>query len=692
MNRLTKTYWTVRAVGVDNIPRRVWQMLGGRLGLLRRKLPGGELSPAQLRAQFTDDYEPAQAMQRWRARADGFFFSPKDAPALGQALHRVVDDATWDASTGELVRQLAAGRMPFFSHTLVEVGRPVNFNRDHFHGLDWPTGHHWSNYVQFAGRLKDIKCVWEPSRFTWAYALARHYVRTRDPVSRELFWEMFDAWNEQNPYGLTAQWACGQESTFRMMAWLFAAIAMIGEGDDPADARRYARLTELVWYTGRHIDGNINYARSQKNNHALSEAVGLITIGLLFPEIRSGSAWLKKGLTVLSEEIGRQVYDDGSYVQHSSFYHRVMMDDLLWGVRICRINGTAVPPVVLDRLDRALDWLLEMIDPQTGRMPNYGCNDGALILPLSISGYLDFRPVAQAAHQLLHGTRCFPPGPWDEMTLWLGGPTALDAPLEPLSQAADEGLHKGGYYFLRGPQSAAMIRCHTYRDRPGQSDLLHLDLRFRGVNVLRDGGSYMYYCDEPWWSFFLSSAGHNVVEIDGQDQMIKGPRFLWFRWPKANLTALEGECGSGGAFEGEHYGYTRLLGNVVHRRRVIRTGDLYRIEDDITGGGTHRAVLRWRLCDAPWSRRESTWSTRIGGEDWAIRVLVPSGGNMTLLRGQETPRPEGWESLYYAERIPVPTIVASIEHALPLRFITLAGPAAEVDAAASGALAVSEAR
>ncbi len=683
MNRIVRAYWTVRAVGVDNIPRRVWQMLGGRLGLLRRKLPGGELPPAELRSQFTADYDASEALPRWRERAKKFFFAPTDGPALGAALRRAVDDHVWGESTGKLVQNLADGRMPFFSHTLVNVGRPINFNRDHFHGLDWPTGAHWSNYVQFAGRLKDIKCVWEPSRFTWAYALARHYVRTRDPATRELYWEMFDAWNGQNPYGLTAQWACGQESTFRMMAWLFAAIAMIGE-DDPADAQRYARLTELVWYTGRHIDGNINYARSQKNNHALSEAVGLITIGLLFPEIRSGSAWLKKGLTVLSEEIGRQVYDDGSFVQHSCFYHRVMMDDLLWGVRLCRLSGVTLPPVVLDRFERAMDWLLEMIDPQTGLVPNYGCNDGALILPLSTCGYLDFRPVAQAAHQLVHGTRCLPAGPWDETMLWLSGPASLDGPTQPLAQSADASLDDGGYYFLRGPNSAGMIRCHTYRDRPGQSDLLHFDLRYRGVNVLRDGGSYMYYCDEPWWSFFLSSAGHNVVEVDGQDQMVKGPRFLWFRWPRAALVAMEGDCGSGGAFEGEHYGYTRLPGAPIHRRRVERRGDLYLIHDEIRGAGAHRAALRWRLCDASWSREGDTWSALIAGESWSIRVISPAGSEASLARGVEGSRPEGWESLYYAEKTPVPTIVVRVDAPLPLRFLTIAGPAELVRTASGG--------
>ena len=34
------------------------------------------------------------------------------------------------------------------------------------------------------------------------------------------------------------------------------------------------------------IEKNIDYAYSQKNNHGMSEAIGLLTIGLLFPELQ----------------------------------------------------------------------------------------------------------------------------------------------------------------------------------------------------------------------------------------------------------------------------------------------------------------------------------------------------------------------------------------------------------------------
>ena len=46
----------------------------------------------------------------------------------------------------------------------------------------------------------------------------------------------------------------------------------------------------------------------------------------------------EQGRRVMLAEMQRQVYDDGSYVQHSVNYHRVMLDDCLWAMRIGQLH------------------------------------------------------------------------------------------------------------------------------------------------------------------------------------------------------------------------------------------------------------------------------------------------------------------------------------------------------------------
>lgn len=676
MNELQRLYYTAQAVGWENLPRRVWQVVKSRTGIDRRMLPGGELPPDRLRRHFVAGYQPADARRHWEARAARFFFTAQSKAVLADRLRDLIDDQTWSRRVSQPVQQLRAGRMLLFSRHEVEVGTPPRFNRDPIHGLDWPTPRHWTTYGQFVPGLRDLKCVWEASRFSWAFLLAREHVRRPESNAAELFWSCFDAWDAQNPYGLTPQWACGQEATFRLFAWLLAACAMLDHAAT-TDAR-LQRLTQRVWYTARHIEGNINYARSQRNNHAISEAVGLWTVGLLFGELARAAVWRSKGQRILEAELARQVFADGSYVQHSVNYQRVLLDDVLWGVRLGELNGEALSAEARSAVARALRWLLEMVEPASGLAPNYGANDGALVLPLTSCDYTDFRPTTQALHVLLHGTRCWAPGPWDELLLWLGGAQAAAAPLRPFERSAAWAAEVGGYYTMRGPSTWAMTRCGAYRTRPGQADMLHLDLWRGPVNVLRDAGSYFYYCDEPWHSHFYSTAAHNTIEIDHADQMIKGPRFLWFRWTRARRLAFRSSAdGRATWFSGEHYGYTRLPGRVVHRRSILRLDDAYVVIDDLLGSGEHDVALRWRLCEADWQTEAggpaggADWQAHVDGRRLALALHGIQGLEAALLRGQVQPEPEGWESLYYAEKTPTPVVRLRGRVRLPHRFVSL---------------------
>ncbi|MDD4892105.1 MAG: hypothetical protein PHU85_19455, partial [Phycisphaerae bacterium] len=63
MNPLTKLYWTAKAVGWDNLPRRLLQAVRARSGWLRRRLSPSRFSDAAFRGAFSAD--PAGQRQLW---------------------------------------------------------------------------------------------------------------------------------------------------------------------------------------------------------------------------------------------------------------------------------------------------------------------------------------------------------------------------------------------------------------------------------------------------------------------------------------------------------------------------------------------------------------------------------------------------------------------------------------------------
>src|SRR5690606_13334205 len=61
----------------------------------------------------------------------------------------------------------------------------------------------------------DIKHVWEPGRFGWAYDLMRGATLTGDVRYEHKFLEVLEDWWRANPPFTGPHWACGQETAFR---------------------------------------------------------------------------------------------------------------------------------------------------------------------------------------------------------------------------------------------------------------------------------------------------------------------------------------------------------------------------------------------------------------------------------------------------------------------------------------------
>jgi len=94
----------------------------------------------------------------------------------------------------------------------------------------------------------------------------------------------------------------------------------------------------------------------------------------------------------------------------------------------------------------------------------------------------------------------------------------------------------GGYYTLSSKTCFAFIRSATFRDRPGQADMLHLDLWHKGHNIAMDAGTFSYNAPDPWNNPFAHSVYHNTVTVDGYDQMERAGKFLWLPWLKSRKT------------------------------------------------------------------------------------------------------------------------------------------------------------
>ena len=669
MERIQHLQQLWRHLGPEWLAYRVGYAARMRTGALRRRMPATDWDEKPLGAFLRDAAlaEPQSYFEYRRAQAPTFFF------ARASRLEYQSHFAAWDENTTPvmLADELSDGRLRYFEHTTAEAGFPPDWHANPFTGQRAPSDLHWSEIGDFDNG--DIKIIWEPSRFGFAYALVRAYWRTGDERYAEMFWQLVEDWREHNPPQLGVNWKCGQEISFRVMAWCFGLYGFLNA--EATTAKRVASLAQMIAVSGARIEANLDYALSQHNNHGISEGLGLWTIGALFPELRIAEQWKETGRQVL-EDLGRELIDDdGAFSQHSVNYHRLMLHDYLWVLRLGDVLNQPFSSELRERVGKAGEFLYQIQDEASGRAPYYGQNDGALVLPLSNCDYQDFRPVIQSTHYLATRARCYPSGAWDEDLLWLFGPDALSAPAAQKERADFESA-QGGCYTLRSEEGFAFARCGSFRHRPGQADQLHVDLWWRGQNIALDAGTFSYNAPAPWDDPLSHTAYHNTVTVDGCDQMERVGRFLWLPWTRGRVRSHKRSRGGLLAYwEGEHDGYERLNAPALHRRAILRVGDHWFVIDRVTSSAEHEYRLHWLLMDAPYEWDEGQRRLKLNTPEGSYYGQIASSSKesvSTVVRADESSA-HGWRAPYYNYREPALSL-ALTARASTIHFWTLFGP------------------
>lgn len=403
-----------------------------------------------------------------------------------------------------------------FSSTRMSYGIPINWQLNPISGKACDNTLKWYRIPDFDKERGDIKAVWEISRFSHFVTLARAYLVSENEKYYNAFSEQLAAWLKENPYSFGANFKCGQECALRMMNAILAYNVFHTKGLTNNDDEQ--NLLELIRRCYKKILSNFFYAhKCIKNNHTISELVGMI-IG----------AWcscdekkLKKAYKLLDTVIDDQFSEDGGYTQYSFNYQRLVLQVLEYVLFISDKTGISLSEHSLKKLRNSV-LLLYQCQDQTGDVPNYGFNDGALVFPVSVSEYRDFRPVLGALYGRLFGKRLYSAGEYDEEAIWFGIlPNTLPKANESRIATA---FSDAGLFTLRKKHFWMMCVLNDYKKRPAHMDQLHVDLWIDGVNALCDCGTYSYA--DPEGEALALTEAHNTIKIENTEQMTKKGAFL----------------------------------------------------------------------------------------------------------------------------------------------------------------------
>ncbi|MDO9086237.1 MAG: alginate lyase family protein [Anaerolineaceae bacterium] len=615
-----------------------------RTGLIRWQMPAYQWEDRPLsywlKSNLASDPE---GYQQWRIDNQPKF--------LFDEVNPIPQSVSWDQF--QVVKEAdhyLAGITRYFSKTDYQTGFPPDWHLDPFHNIRISPDKHWSQIAD--NGVYDIKFIWESSRLSQIYTLVRAFARTKDDNYCQAFWQIIEDWMDNNPPGMGPNWMDGQETALRLMAICFGFTAF--KNNAQTTPEKVERFTILVAALADRIYKNIEYAIFTRSNHTVSEGLGIWLAGTLFPELKLAEKYQKKGKSILEKEACRQIYPDGSYCMHSLNYHRFVLQIFMFALRIGELNEVKLSNCVYQAIERSVEYLYQLIDPNTGLMPQYGSNDGALVLPLNGCDYTDYRPVIQVGYYMIRGKRVFPPGSWDEDLFWFYGDEPLNSLIETKNQIPDSIFLDSGTSKISGESTRAFIRCGTLKDRPSHADQNHLDLWWQGKNIALDAGTYLYNGNEHWRNGLASTKVHNTVNVDQQDQMQKFSRFIWVNWSTGIVLDHQEENGLK-YWQGQQDGYTRLKDPVLHKRTIVLLADqAWLVVDHVAGLKEHEFTLNW-LLDHDFSTVEGEENTlRLSHQSKNLIAKFGLVGEHALLScvSADPNSNRGWLSRYYGHKEP----------------------------------------
>ena len=516
----------------------------------------------------------------------------------------------------EKAKRILKGEIRFFNNEWKTLGLDYDWITNPDSGFRYDSKKHWSEIQDFSASSGDIKFVWEKSRFSYLLTIMRYDFQFKEDHAKFVF-EEIESWIDANPINQGPNWKCSQEISLRIFNWCFV-LDYYRNSPELTEAR-WNKILHVIYWSLHHVYKNINFSRiAVRNNHAITETLFLALSELMFPFFPESKQWATVGRKWFEQEVDYQVYDDGTYLQFSMNYHRVVIQLLSLGIAVSEKHGNPFSGKVYEKAYRSLDFLYQCLQEENGYLPNYGSNDGALFFPLSDQDYRDYRPQLNHLHFILTGKQLYPDGPEiAEDAFWVQPPLPGRLKMAPLSKKYGAlSFPIGGFYLVRQPESFTMIRCGKHKDRPHQADNLHLDVWIKGENVLRDSGTYKYNTDKVFSDYFTGTLSHNTVSIGEKSQMLKGSRFIWYFWSQA-LEASLSEKEDYVEFKGSVSCFRHIKGNTLHQRsvRISKAKLLWTVEDSLNAPGARQ---NWHFG----SKRKVSLTARSKGENLEAKRFV----------------------------------------------------------------------
>ena len=541
--------------------------------------------------------------------------------------------------------------------------QPIDWYLDPVQQLRFPerVPHTKWNLLEMRPGLADVKFPWELSRCQHWLPLAQAFRLTGDVRYANEIFDQHDDFIDANPVGFGVNWTCTMDVALRALNWAMATELIQAASSDHT---RIATLYSSLFDHGHFIERNLENKYEVTSNHFLSNVVGLFFLSVFFAGLPSARRWRESCRGWLEQEMKVQVLDDGADYESSIPYHRLVAELFMSAARLADADGAPLSAAYRGRLRAMIEFLNATLRPD-GKLPQVGdADDGRVHIA---SDYTDWDP-QDARHLLAPASAMFGEPAWCHAGYawaeWEAAWWGLDLAVPASRPTPDVGrlFPSAGVAVVRNQRDYLLITNGVVGTNGfgnhKHNDLLSFEFHQAGVPLIVDPGSFVYTSNPDARNYFRSTAAHNTLVIDREEQNEFKTEWLFRMFAKALPEHLDFVVDASQArYRGRHNGYSSVDNPLLHERTFTLhhdTGALT-IRDQLDGNGSHD--LLWRFQCAPGVEAvvdDGGAVLRAGGKRWTVRSH----------EGVPATIGSGWYSPSYGVRIAAPMVQFALDSVL----------------------------
>jgi hypothetical protein len=448
----------------------------------------------------------------------------------------------------------------------------IDWQRDVKSGFNFNVKKQFDDQIIDPSMNVDIKNCWELGRLQHLPQMAFSAIKNKN--SAEIILEFKNQSLDfilSNPIGMGVQWFCTMDVGIRVCNWLVAYdVFKQIDSTNILDDKFMMFFTDSIYRHAEFIYNNLEHKEGAAGNHYLFNLVGLLFATNYLSEKDETNQWREFAELEVQKEFYKQFFSDGGNFEGSTTYHCLSAEAILYSTALMIRQGNKFDKEYIDLLSETARFIVDVIKP-SGEMPQFGDNDSGrlfkftaedllnyeslisgfaglfdlenkshteknIIEQLSNNGKLEFsykknkskHQIRNAKHQLQIPS-----------TTEIKYSSNINIDSIKLYAYSDFGIYvfKSDEFYLAISVIANKKMHHSWGHV--HNDKLSFDLQVKGVDLVKDPGTYSYSAFPEKRNEYRSARAHHGIVVKGVEQNKEFDLFYLEREVKCQVLEIQ---------------------------------------------------------------------------------------------------------------------------------------------------------